>query len=202
MTPFRKSLLAGGALALLLGLAGWSGYGVALYYILGLPLFFGLVLLARILADRREPSFRSFGATFAVLVGLAFLGALAGHEGRRLSCLRTCGACAPLLAALDQYQAEHGRYPSRLEEAPGFPEAARTAGLRVSQGSFSKLGDMYLEGINDCDAMIYLSDADYVCAVPVTRLLPFSFTRFYVYSRASRDPRWRYEKVIWRLTSE
>ena len=196
MRPYRAPLVMGLVLALLLGAAGLAGYGVVVYYNWLVVLFVLLLLAAPTV--KRQPSVIAYLCAVIILVAFSAAGAFAGHCVRRLQCRSKCTACEPLLTLLQQHHGEHGQYPARLSELQGFTLAQRDSGLDVAQGEFSSHG-ISLEGINSHDALIYLDTNSVSCVVPVTKQLPMSFTRLYVYGWSSDTPSWKYDKLVWTI---
>lgn len=145
---------------------------------------------------RREPSAKAYVCALLILVGLSTAGAVAGHWGRRIHCLRKCRSCEPVLELVQKHRREHGRYPRKLEEVHGFALARQESGLRIGAGELSSDG-LDLAGINSHDALIYLEAEHFTCVVPVTKQLPLSFTRLYIYASSSDDPSWKYDKLVW-----
>jgi hypothetical protein len=39
----------------------------------------------------------------------------------------------------------------------------------------------------------------FLCVVPVSKVLPLSFTRFYAYTRNIDESDWQWEKIVWML---
>jgi len=83
-----------------------------------------------------------------------------------------------------------------LSEVQGFALAQRDSGLDIAQGEFSGHG-ISLDGINSHDALVYLDTNFVSCVVPVTKQLPMSFTRLYVYGWSGDTPSWKYDKLVW-----
>lgn len=183
-------------LALFLGAAGLAGYGVVVYYN-WLILLFVLLLLAAPTV-KRQPSAVAYLCAVTILVICSTAGAFAGHWGRRLQCRSKCRACEPLLELVEKHRDEHGQYPTTLSDVQGFALARRDSGLDVSQSEFSSHG-ISLDGINSHDALIYLDTNFVSCVVPVTKQLPMSFTRLYVYGWSSDAPSWKYDKLVWTI---
>ena len=100
---------------------------------------------------------------------------------------------------LQEYRADHGRFPAKLTELKGFAQAQRRSGLRIAQGEFLEYG-IDLDGVNSHDALIYLEPQFMSCVVPVTKQLPLSITRLYVYGWSSDSPSWKYQKLVWSLS--
>ncbi len=196
MKTYRAPLVMGLVLALLLGVAGLAGYGVVVYYN-WLVLLFVLLLLAAPTV-KRQPSVMAYLCAVLILVVLSAAGAFAGHWGRRLQCRATCRACESLLTLVQEHRDEHGQYPSTLSEVQGFALAKRDSGLDVAQGELSSHG-ISLDGINTHDALIYLDTNFVSCVVPVTKQLPMSFTRLYVYGWNTDTRSWQYDKLVWTL---
>ena len=183
-------------LGLLLCAAGLAGYGVVVYY----NRLFLLILLLILAAPtvKRQPSGIAYLCSVVMLLAFSAAGALTGHEVRRLHCRSKSSACEPLLELVQKHRDEHGRYPSALSEVQGFALAQRGSGLDIAQGDFSSHG-ISLDGINAHDALIYL-DANFMsCVVPVTKRLPMSITRLYVYRWSSDTRSWRYDKLVWNI---
>ena len=87
-------------------------------------------------------------------------------------------------------------YPTKLAEVQSFAGAQQDAGLSSGQGAFSEHG-INLDGINSHDALIFLDDDSVSCVVPVTKQLPMSSTRLYVYVWISDTRLWTYDKRVW-----
>lgn len=195
---YRTPLMMGLIIAFLLGVTSFDGYGVFLYYGWW-ALFFALLVLATP-TFKRKPSVTTYLCAFVILLALSTAGAVAGHLGRMLQCRNKCKACEPLLALLQEHHNRYGQYPLKLSEVQGFAVAQRDTGLDVAQGEFSRSGINFtginLVGINSHDALIYLDTNFVSCVVPVTKQLPVSITRFYIYGWNSDTPSWKYEKVI------
>lgn len=195
MTTFRRPLAVGLVLALPLGAAGSAGYGVLVYYC-WMPLLVVLLLLA--MTVRRQPSAIAYLCTLVLLVILAAAGTFAGHWARRLQCRARCKACQPLLSLVEKHRGEHGQYPTSLAEVEGFAFAQRDSGLNVAQGKLSR-GGIDLDGVNSHDGLIYLDTNFVSCVVPVTKQIPMSFTRLYVYTWNTDTRSWQYDKLVWHL---
>ena len=196
MKAYRTHIAIGLVLALLLGAAGLAGYGVVVYY--SGPILFLFLLLLAAPTVRHQPPATAYLCAVGILVAFSLTGTFLGHWGRRLQCRSKCKACEPLLALLQRHRDEHGQFPSGLSEVPGFELARRDAGLDVAQGEFASHG-IDLDGINSHDVLIYLDKNFVSCVVPVTKQLPMSFTRLYVYGWNSDAPSWKYDKVVWTL---
>lgn len=195
-TAYRAAIIAGLVFALLLAAAGFAGYSVLIYYSIPFIIFALLVLAAPVL--ERQPSVTAFFCALLILVTLSGAGALVGHYGRRLYSLRKCMLCEPMIKLLQKYRGENGRYPSSLSEVQGFALVQRDSGLCIGLDRFSHYG-FDLERLNSCDALMYLDTNNLVCVVPVTKMLPMSFTRLYVYTWGSEHPSWQYDRWIWSL---
>lgn len=167
---------------------------MAVYYGWVILLFFFFLLALPTI--KRQPSITAYFGLVILLFAFSVGGAFAGHWGRRLRCQNRCKACEPILTVLRQHRAEHGQYPLRLSDAQGFASAQQESGLAVAQGELSKNG-IDLDGINSHDALIFLETNFVSCIVPVTKQLPMSFTRLYVYRWSSDDPFWEYDKFVW-----
>jgi hypothetical protein len=193
---FRGPLSLGIVSALLLGFAGLSGYGVVIYYCWWIILVFLLLLATSII--KHEPSVTAYLLAVTIMVGLSSAGALGGYWARRLHCYSKCKSCEPILALLEAPRAKQGHYPAKLEEVEGVIAAQRRSGLRLSQGEYSENG-IDLAGINTNDALIFLSTNTMWCVVPVTKQLPMSFTRLYVYTWSTDRPSWSYDNLVTHL---
>ena len=156
------------------------------------------ILLIVVPIIKRQLSITAYLSCAVILLAFSVVGAFAGHWGRQLQCRSRCKACEPILALLEQHRTEHGQYPLRLSEVQRFARAQHDAGLAVAQGEFSEHG-IDLDGINSHDALIFLNTNFVSCVVPVTKLLPMSFTHLYVYRWSNDDPFWKYEKLVWTL---
>lgn len=196
MKTYRIPLILGLVLSLLFGAAGLAGYGVVVYY--GWVFLLVFIFLIALPIIKRKPSITAYLSCAVILFAFSIGGAFVGHWGRQLQCRSRSKACEPILALLQQHRDEYGQYPLRLLEVQGFERAQRDAGLVVAQGEFSEYG-IDLDGINTHDALIFLGTNFVSCVVPVTKLLPMSFTRLYVYRWNNDDPFWKYDKLVWTL---
>ena len=197
MGAYRFPVITGLVLALLIGLAGFTGYGVMLFYC-WLPILFLIVVLAARTLKSQKP-IAGFVSAVLIMLALSTAGAFSGHWVRRLHSRSKYKSCEPILELLQEYRAEHGRFPAKLIEVQGFTLAQRKSGLRIAQGKFLETG-IDLGEINSHDALIYLDPQIMSCVVPVTKLLPLSFTRLYVYGWSSDSPSWKYQKLVWSLS--
>lgn len=169
-----------------------SGYGVLLLYFGLFPLMAILVVAE---AMSKLPHFKSWLFFYLMpLTVISLVGALLGQAGRQLYCLRKCQSCEPILAALDDYRQRTGHYPKDLEEDPAVSAALRRSGLSI--GSEKAARETILP-LNAFDALLFLEENKYTCGIGVTKKLPFSFTRYYVYVRTNNNPVWEFRKVVW-----
>ena len=172
--------------------AYWTGYGVAVRYSWPFIIF----LIVVVVGLKRGPSFRIYLARVAVVSLLVIAGMFSGDWIRRIGRYRICKSCEPLLEAMERFREHNGQYPQELEVMPDYFAVQDNAGIRVRQGKFTKHG-ISLDDMETVDAMVYLHTDHYVCIVPVTKRLPMSFTRLYVYVWSSEKPEWTYDHLIW-----
>lgn len=196
MKVYPGPWIMGTVLAVLLGAAALTGYAVIVYYCWPVLLFVLLALATPAL--RHRPRVLAFISAFVILTTLSTVGALTGHMARILHARRKCKACEPALELLQKHRFKNGQYPLELAKVEGWGLAQAATDLRIAQGEFCKDG-VDLDGINSHDALIYLDTNFVSCIVPVTRQLPVSITRFYVYRWTSDEPVWKYDKVVWFL---
>jgi hypothetical protein len=190
--PKWKGLLYPLAVGLALGAGGFcvmmTGYGVLFYYLWFLILPFILVISVRF----RPRSLRAclvriglIAATAAVLTGLG-LGLLIV---RRRS---ICSDLESLISELEDYRRANGAYP------PDLSAIRRPEHLKIGEGRTAGTG-INLEGCSEYDAVFYLLPDEFLCIVPITKMLPMVFTRVYVYRWSTSEPCWRSEKLVWTL---
>ncbi|HUU70908.1 MAG TPA: hypothetical protein VM186_15375 [Planctomycetota bacterium] len=183
-------VIAGSALGVGGLVAMLNGFGGYIYYLWWLLLPVIVVLsLARV---GQRPLGRL--GTFGVMAGLAASLTAAGVGVQILKKHSTCRAVDAVIAELEKHRALHGSYPADLA---GIEKPADLV-IKTSRTTPNRI---MIEGINDCDAMFYLSSDNCLCLVPVTRTMPISITRFYAYQWCTDDPHWRLEKIIWWLGS-
>jgi hypothetical protein len=167
-----------------------NGYGMVIRYGWMVWLFFVVFVVGL-------PSFRWGGVSavlpnVALVVAVGVAGLLAGDGARRAYCRSKCRACDPVLERLSAYRATHGVFPTNL------PPSDLPRGITIQQRGFTN-GGLNLVGINEFDATLYLGTNGYLCVVPVTKMLPMSFSRFYAYGRNETDREWRYDYFVWFL---
>ncbi|HUW33484.1 MAG TPA: hypothetical protein VM223_17890 [Planctomycetota bacterium] len=178
-------VIAGSALGVGGLVAMLNGFGGYIYYLWWLLLPVIVVLsLARV---GQRPLGRL--GTFGVMAGLAASLTAAGVGVQILKKHSTCRAVDAVIAELEKHRAAHGTYPADLAgiEIP--------ADIVIKTSRITPTG-ILIEGINDCDAMLYLSPESCLCLIPLTKTIPMSFTRFYAYEWYTEDPHWRLQKII------
>jgi hypothetical protein len=188
----RERLLYPLAVGLGVGIGGFCimmrGYGVLFYYlwVFILPFILVISLLSR-------P--RSLQA-YLVRVGLVvIIGAVLTCLGLGLLIMKKQSICSDLdsmISELEDYRKSNGAYP------PDLSALRKPGHLRIGEGRTAETG-INLEGCNDYDAVFYLSPDEFLCIVPITKVLPMSFTRIYVYRWSTSEPCWRSEKLVWSL---
>jgi hypothetical protein len=111
--------------------------------------------------------------------------------------------CEPVLAALETYRSVHGSYPTDLSQIPGIDGLIEESGVTIVGERFGRFG-LPLGKIDEADAVVYLVGNRWECVVPIEQMPIMSFTRFYVYLKASDDPDWQHHYLIWQwyATSE
>lgn len=174
----------------LLGTSGFFvmllGYGVWLYYLRGLIVFCLFVFLSiSFLPLRPLPLYL---ARLAIATMLCVLLTSAGLGILLLEKQATCRALVPVWVQLDYQRKATGSYPST------FSNIREPVGLKI-RWEITPTG-IDVNGINRCDAVFYLSPTNCYCIVPITKILPWSFTRFYVYRWSTDQPQWIIEKVM------
>jgi hypothetical protein len=104
--------------------------------------------------------------------------------------------CEQIVHELKAYIAEHGKTPND----PFSLASITSTSLSIDFGALKEGGFISCDGLNEVDARLYLSDTSYLVVIPVTRMLPMSFTRFYVLLLAEGEDEWRYQKIVWSWT--
>lgn len=118
----------------------------------------------------------------ALAMCLGFLaGWGAGVLTREAHCRGVCTKCNSIIVALDQYEAQHGLYPTSLDSIPDMAALIEATGLVIDQGNVFENG-MDVSKVDDKDALFYLTADAYMCVVPIERRCLVSITRFYVYT--------------------
>jgi hypothetical protein len=167
-----------------------SGYGALFRY--GWLIWLATVLLVVGLLSVRDGGSSQFVLNVVVVVAIGFGGMTVGNWTRRASCYSKCRSCQPVLDRLSAYRASQGAFPTNLQSFV-FPQ-----GITIQQCRLSGDG-LDLIGLNQTDATLYLGTNGFLFVVPVTKILPISFTRFYAYVRSDRDRDWKYDHFVWRL---
>ena len=119
MAPLRWALasLATLACGIVPFAAAAAGYGAYVRY--AWPLAVVGLAVAALLAAWEWRLRARHGLYFLILVELVFLTGWAGGVLRReVHCQCVRARCEPLLAALRRHRAEHGEFPSRLDQVP------------------------------------------------------------------------------------
>ena len=182
-----KYPIATGVACGLLGMAfSLTGYGVPLYYIR--LLIFGVFAVLAVPALFRKKVVQYFlhvALITVIATGLWY----AGTTVRRIKKSIVCHELNTLIKQAQAFHEKNGQYPEQLDEL-NFSTRLRLNSRHVMESGID------LEGMNEHDATVYMSTNSFACVVPVTKVLPMSFTRFYVYMWTSDDPEWRYSKVI------
>jgi hypothetical protein len=179
---------------LVLGLVGFAfavtGYGYALYYWRYPLLIVPIALAMPVLFKSLTQAVVVFVATSLISLSLWY----AGIAARRVHALSTCRHVSEFIDAANSFKQTHGRYPTNIAETScSLP--------KEMSFQFKQMGPngQDLAGMNQYDVTVYASTNDLACVVPVTKMLFMSFSRFYVYSWSSKDPNWKYHKVVWHL---
>ena len=179
------------AVALLIAVAVFavsvSDYGMVTRY--GWLIWLFILVLVVGHSSFRRGGASAFLMNLALAVILGFVGMLVGDWSRRAYCYSKCRSCEPMLERLAAFRASHGAFPTNI------PPLEIPRGLTIQQRSFSG-GNINLAGVNQSDATLYLDTNGFLCVVPVTKVLPMSFTRFYAYMRNEEDRDWRYDYII------
>lgn len=169
-----------------------AGYGTASYYLLQ-PLLILFCVLA--LPSCRTKGLTGYVCHLVVIAGLTLILFFAGVITRRVQKILVCRRLNELTERVQTFRSRSGRYPTNLAELGSMP-AANSLSLQV--GTCTD-GQISLAGLNEHDATVFFPTNGFICVVPVTKLLPVSITRFYVYQWTPEEPTWKYEKVIWML---
>jgi hypothetical protein len=191
--PRWKRLLYPLVAGLLLGAGGFhvmmTGYGVLFHYLWVFILPFVLVISLLF----RPHSLQAY------LVGLGLITVIAAvltSLGLGLLIVKKRSVCSdlnPIISELEDYRKANGTYP------PDLSAVRRPGHLKIGEGQTTGEG-INLEGCSDYDAVFYLSPDEFLCIVPITKVLPMSFTRVYVYRWSTGQPRWTSEELIWSLS--
>ncbi len=192
LKPKWKELLYPVVIGLGVGAGGFcvmlAGYGVLFYYLW----VFILPFIAVISLLSRPRSFRAFLIRFSLI---AVLGAVLTGLGLGLLIIKKWSVCSDLnsiISELEDYRTANGAYP------PGLSAVHKPNRLKIGEGRTTREG-INLEGCSDYDAVFYLSPDEFLCIVPITKMLPMVFTRVYIYRWSTSEPRWRSEKLVWSL---
>ena len=167
-----------------------SGYGMLVQY--GWLIWLTAILLIVGLLSFRESGIAQFVLNAAVVVSIGIAVMLVGDSIRRAYCFNRCRACEPIMERLSALRSSQGAFPTNL------PSSELPQGFTIQQRPFTGY-DLDVGGVNQTDATLYLGTNSFVCVVPVTKMLPISFTRFYAYVRNDSDRHWRYEQITWTL---
>ena len=179
--------IAMGVVCGLLGMAfSLTGYGVPLYYMRLLILgAFAVLAFPALFRKKVVQYFLHVALITVIATGLWY----AGTTVRRIKKSIVCHELNTLIKQAQIFREKNGQYPEQLDELD-FSTRLRLNSKTVMESGID------LEGMNEHDATVYMSTNSFACVVPVTKVLPMSFTRFYVYMWTSDDPEWRYIKVI------
>ena len=164
-----------------------SGYVVPIVQLWPVTVVIVLVASAPI---RREQSSSPYLIRISIIATLLIALTGCGHGILLLRKWRVCQKLNPVISEIESRRKTSGTYPLDLSTLH-LPD-----GLKIRTGKTTKAG-LDLEEIGDADAVFYLSKDDLVCIVPVSKMLPMSFTRLYVLEWAAQEPHWKSDKIIW-----
>jgi hypothetical protein len=173
------------------GIAGFclslSGYVVPIVMLWPVTV---VLLLVSSIPLRREQASPPYLVRVTVIAAMLILLAGCGHGARLLRKWAICQELGPVLSEIEALHKANGTYPLDLS-AVHLP-----SGLRIRTGKMAGEG-IDLEEVHDADAVFYLSKDGLLCIVPVTKMLPMSMTRFYVFRWSTEEPHWKSNKMIW-----
>ena len=135
-------------------------------------------------------------ALWVILAGVSWS---AGKHARMWHCESVCNKTRPFMESLEKYRTEHGSYPSKLEDLPGFGALLKRGKVTLRQGRFLRFG-IDVGKVEDVEMTVYLEPHNYLCIVPMERKLIMSGTRFYVLQKDSRSPNWTEDHLVWTLS--
>lgn len=192
MERYSRSLVSGIVLLAVGFVPAIYGYFYALIYML-YPLFILIAVL--ILISLPPEEHRTVSTIFACITIISFFAVSGVGTGTLYLALdrwAICRTLQPLTEELDSYERKHGAYPAHLSrlktDVPGE--------LTVRQVNMSESGSSYVD-YNSSDAIFYLWENKYAVVVPVSKMLPMSFTRYYYFVRRNSEENWKYKKSIW-----
>jgi hypothetical protein len=107
-----------------------------------------------------------------------------------------CRAAEPAIETLSKYHAEHGTYPTNLQDIPDFQRLAEASNVTFRQGR-KRHGPWDVGFVEGPQMVIYLWPHDYLCIVPLERPAMMSFTRFDVLKKDSHSRGWAEDHLIW-----
>ncbi|PCJ54691.1 MAG: hypothetical protein COA79_21500 [Planctomycetota bacterium] len=174
---------------------GLNGYVYFLVY-MSLIVMFGMVLLLGSMFSKKL-NFFHYLANCTIVLLLGLLGLAVGSWTLVHEKIAVCVECDKVIMLLEKYKDQHGTYPDKIDDI----NIRIVKGIKVQQGKFLNGGSINIGNINNSDVTIYLTPKVYSCVVPVTKVFPMSFTRFYVFQKNNQMKNWVYEKYIWSLTS-
>lgn len=136
----------------------------------------------------------------AMLVVLVFFGAWFGAAHiRKEYCSHICRKAEPVVAALQEFRAEHGSYPEHLEDIPNWAALATQTGLNIHA---VRPGHANLLDEADADVTVFLHpQRGCALVVAIERTPMMSFTRYYMYVWSTDEPHWREVCFHWILTA-
>jgi len=178
------------ALALICFTVSINGYGMVIQY--GWLFWLAPILLVVGLLSLKRCGVLAFVLYSVLVITIGVAGMLIGDWSRRAYCFNKCRACEPMLEQLSAFQSCHGGSLTNL------PPLVMPKGITVQQRILSGDG-LNLDDVNQTDATLYLGTSSFICVVPVTKILPMSFTRFYAYFRNEKDRNWKYDYSVWTL---
>jgi hypothetical protein len=184
--PDKHSIIKGAILGVFGFLVALGGY--AANYFFGWPFLF-MIIIAIFLLHPAKWSLKSFIANSVVIVVLAVGLTAIGHGIIMFQKWQICSKLNPLIMEMEKYKKTQGTYPLNLE---GIPKPTSLRILVVKEDEKSSIFDL-----NNNDAIVYLSEHEYSIYVPVTKVLIFSFTRFYAYIYSSANSKWHLDRIIW-----
>ncbi|MFA6356622.1 MAG: hypothetical protein WCY23_05895 [Candidatus Omnitrophota bacterium] len=179
--------------AIILGAIGFwiafKGYGVIFYY--GW-IFILLLLIVSSIPPKIENLIKNITINFVIIAVLSLSLTATGQGIRMFQKWQVCNKLNPVIAELEKYKKAKGEYPLSLDSI-SKPGNLKILAIREPEEDNSAS----LFALNENDAIIYLSKNTCGACVPVTKVLIFSFTRFYAYTYSSADSAWKLERVIW-----
>jgi len=167
-----------------------KGYGMVIHY----GWLFWLIPILPVVGrlSLKRSGALAFVLNSALVIAIGVAGMLIGDWSRRAYCFNKCRACEPMLEQLSAFQASHGGSLTNL------PSLVMPRGITIQQRTLEG-GGLDLDGVNQTDATLYIGTNSFVCLVPITKILPMSITRFYVYMRNEKDFDWKYDYIVWTI---